>query len=175
MAEISNLEHDEDRRIIATLTPSLICQVKESCRKRLFIFAHLSSFEMKQILPFSLLFVILGGYIKDTVLWREVALPHGSLAYPLHLSSNRHFILKMIPCVSPACTDPIPGAKYHVVPFLRNDSSLKIKSKVLNYQSSNDHKSEKMGLHIGCRVHFDEEAEDYLAATDPVPDKGVKP
>ena len=44
---------------------------------------------------------------------------------------------------------------------------------MLNYQSSNDHKSEKMGLHIGCRVHFDEEAEDYLAETDPVPDKGV--
>ena len=114
-----NLEHDEDRRIIATRTPSLICQVRS---RREQDYSSSPPIILENETDFALLFVICDPrriHKKDTVLWREVALPHGSLAYPLHLSSNRHFILKMIPCVSPACTDPIPGAKYHVVPFLQ--------------------------------------------------------
>jgi hypothetical protein len=165
-----DMNQDENSRIIAERAPSLICQVRSRAGSKII---HLRSpILLRNETDKALLFVIYDHRKKqlqekeEVILWREVAPPRGTIAYPLHLSSNQLFVLKMVPCASASCHTPIAGADYCVVPFLEHAANWSSGPEILKYGPSSERAPEHTSLHIGCRVHYDQEAEDYLAETD---------
>ncbi len=172
---IDELAQDKNSRVIAERAPSLICQVRSRAGSKII---HLRSpILLRNETDVALLFVICDPRRRQSqeqlILWREVARPSGTVAYPLHLSSNRLFVLKMVPCKSVSCPIPIAGADYCVVPVFENAADQRSDPEIFTFETSANHVSERTQLHIGCCVRYNEDAEEVLAKAEIVSNSGA--